>query len=810
VKSIKKTGLPSAAGALLLMALLSALAWSATSSPFSSGNRLGNAGLSYYVSNSGSDSNNGLTPATAWQTIARVNSQTFAAKATVLFKGGQTFIGGIVLTTSHTPGPITIGSYKSGKATISSGNSTACVTATNIPSVTINDIACIGGGNTSGTTSGISIANSLSGDVSLAGPTVTNVTVSGYGVNGIEVKGTNGNSGFNGVNISYDSVHDVTGNSAPLTSCIYVYSNVSAHAHSNVVVAHNTVYSCTGKAGQSNWTGSGITLDAVNGGLMEYNVAHDFGAANTNCGGPVGIWAYESNKITIQYNEAYNGMAGSGGCDGGGFDLDGGETNSIMQYNYSHNNVGNGYLVDGFTGGNNSGSVVRFNISQNDGANTSKSAGIQVEADGTSTTAGCYVYNNTVYTNVGKDFISNSAGDGIACTISNNIFYTLQPGGINTAVTTPSNFTFTGNDYYGGTYLWNGIGYSTFAAWQAASGQEKIGGSNVGHTAEPMLVVYGGGGTVAGYTPANLNEYQLQTGSPMLDAGLNLNIKYGLTLPATDYYGASLSAGALPIGAGQRVAWNSSSSWSCLEASTFYERTSSPPVSTQEQYNALICGLVADGTWSTLDALYKFATDSVADAKLNLVSTSYGITAHSTIKFTANRGYAGDGSSGYLDTGFNPSTAAGHFALNSAEFGIFDNSHRSAAQSAFQMAAADGTNLTAICTVCALGSNGLAVWVNEAGGFNNGFADSSAAGVWIAQRTGASVESSYLDAAMHGSSTNPSSALPNADFEIGGLGGIGGFTSDQFSYAFFGGSLTSAQIVFLTFRLFADARAAGI
>jgi len=50
---------------------------------------------SYYVANNGNDANNGLTPTTAWQTINKVNTATFANNDSVLFKRGNVFRGAV-------------------------------------------------------------------------------------------------------------------------------------------------------------------------------------------------------------------------------------------------------------------------------------------------------------------------------------------------------------------------------------------------------------------------------------------------------------------------------------------------------------------------------------------------------------------------------------------------------------------------------------------------------------------------------------------------------------------------------------------
>ncbi len=88
-------------------------------------------------------------------------------------------------------------------------------------------------------------------------------------------------------------------------------------------------------------------------------------------------------------------------------------------------------------------------------------------------------------------------------------------------------------------------------------------------------------------------------------------------------------------------------------------------------YDTMICGMVTDGTWAALDALYIFAAPTQTIANMNLVSSSYTITPHGGITFTANSNYQSDGSTGYLDTGFNPNTAGGHFSQNAASLGSY-------------------------------------------------------------------------------------------------------------------------------------------
>jgi parallel beta-helix repeat protein len=71
----------------------------------------------YYVSNSGSDANNGLTTATAWQTISKVNSVSFSSGDSILFNRGDSWNERLVPLSSG----IHIAAYGTGNKPIISG-----------------------------------------------------------------------------------------------------------------------------------------------------------------------------------------------------------------------------------------------------------------------------------------------------------------------------------------------------------------------------------------------------------------------------------------------------------------------------------------------------------------------------------------------------------------------------------------------------------------------------------------------------------------------------------------------------------------
>jgi len=78
----------------------------------------------YYVSQSGNDSNTGLSDAQAWKTVNKVNGFTFTSGDSILFKGGDVWAttyptgGGLYSRLSPIVGNIVIGSYGVGRAEI--------------------------------------------------------------------------------------------------------------------------------------------------------------------------------------------------------------------------------------------------------------------------------------------------------------------------------------------------------------------------------------------------------------------------------------------------------------------------------------------------------------------------------------------------------------------------------------------------------------------------------------------------------------------------------------------------------------------
>lgn len=73
--------------------------------------------VNYYIDNSGSDANNGLSTGTAWQTIGKVNSFSFTSGDSILFKSGVAWNEKLIINT----GGVIISSYGTGNKPIITG-----------------------------------------------------------------------------------------------------------------------------------------------------------------------------------------------------------------------------------------------------------------------------------------------------------------------------------------------------------------------------------------------------------------------------------------------------------------------------------------------------------------------------------------------------------------------------------------------------------------------------------------------------------------------------------------------------------------
>jgi hypothetical protein len=504
----------------------------------------------YYVNSSGSNNNNGLTPSTAWKTITKVNAFKIKPGDKVLFAGGQTFIGNLYLDSSDANDSlnlVTISSYGTGRAIINAANDYG-IYVYNTQGLTISNLIIEGAGMDVNTADGVSVYTDLDGDVKLRNITIKNIEVRDFGKSGISIGSWNKNSGFNNLLVDSSEVHHVKENG--ITFWGYTSQTHVGWAHQNVTLRNSYVHDVTGYSSTSH-KGSGIIMGQVDLGLIDRCVAHNNGTANTHCGGPGGIWVWDSNSVTIQHCESHHNSKGTG-CDGFGFDLDGGVTNSVMQYNYSHNNDGAGYFLGQYAYArpwNNN--TVRYNISENDARGNAAAIAI-FKGPGT-TMSGLKVYQNTIYvtpstlnTTAAAFTIKkwNTGINGVA--VYNNIFQTT--GGI-PLISIPAGYSayFAGNLYWtsGSSFKikYQGVTYYNLANWQTASNNEKVGSTATGIVANPLLINAGKGETIFPSATEFLKAYSLSNTSPAINAGLNLTKLFNVNSGEDDFFDNALNNG---------------------------------------------------------------------------------------------------------------------------------------------------------------------------------------------------------------------------------------------------------------------------
>jgi hypothetical protein len=196
--------------------------------------------------------------------------------------------------------------------------------------------------------------------------------------------------------------------------------------------------------------------------------------------------------------------------------------------------------------------------------------------------------------------------------------------------------------------------------------------------------------------------------------------------------------------------------------------------------------------FTIIDRLWLYAGESDAhQAGIDIINLGTH-TVHGAMSLAAG-GYTGDGgtgNTGYLDTGFNPSTAGGHYLQDSAHIGVYVN------------AAAGGTWIGAIRSdggcYAYLTSGTFAAELNDG---NFPAATISGNGLYIVSRTASTGWKVYKNGNAtpiidNGASTT-SSGRPNNNIFVSaqceGTGAPSGFTADPIKAAWFGGGLTAAQ-----------------
>lgn len=325
--------------------------------------------------------------------------------------GNQVFEGNIYVKgiKSESKYPFTISSYGNGIPQISSRDNSGII-VDSCENICIKNVLVKGAGRNKGNTgSGIDVSNSRF-------VKIDSVEALGYQMNGIGI------NGGKDISITNSYAHDNGFNGIAAIGNGYDKRSL-ANVYIGYCVASNNAGTT---AIMDNHSGSGILVGYITNTTIEFCEAMNNGWDMPRIGnGPVGIWGYEADSLTIQYCFSHHNKTSVGGKDGGGFDFDGGVTNSLMQYNLSMYNEGAGYGLFQYAGATEwKNNIIRYNVSIYDGSKNSD-AGFFIWCD--SSLGGNYplrdswIYKNVVISNQGHS-IAYETGFSSGLKISDNRF----------------------------------------------------------------------------------------------------------------------------------------------------------------------------------------------------------------------------------------------------------------------------------------------------------------------------------------------------------------------------------------------------
>lgn len=397
------------------------------------------AGTYHVDSQTGDDSRDGLSPGQAWKSLAPVNARVFQPGDKVLFKAGTRYSGQIKPSGSGAIvdgrlQPITLGMYGSGDLPRIDGQGAFpdTVALRNVEYWIVEDLEVTNlGTNRQPWRTGVRIESDGFGK--MRGIHLRRLFV--HDVNGdlrkshegcgIFFESTDRESHFDGLVIENCHVVRIDRNG--------ICQRSRSRAASRGVVIRGNLLEDIGGDGIKCWgsTGALVERNILRGGRMRCEDA------------AAGIWPFASDDTVIQFNEV-SGMKGT--IDGQGFDSDYQCRNSVFQYNYSHDNEGGFMLV--CSPGNSfcENTVIRYNISQNDGLPSSRIFQIGGAARNTR------IHNNVIFVGAGRRvplvaFNEWSRGSACGTFFENNIFYV--EGQVTNVWDKGTNTVFENNIFYG-------------------------------------------------------------------------------------------------------------------------------------------------------------------------------------------------------------------------------------------------------------------------------------------------------------------------------------------------------------------------
>lgn len=558
----------------------------------------------YYVAADGSDTNSGTSEAFPWKTQAKVqavhDANGFLPGDTICYKGAHEFTGGLAWTKSGTAGSgrILITAYGSGRPLWLPGIGSGFA-GSNCGHVQVIGLEVVGAGRATNRGAGIYMQNG--NGTKLSGAVVDDNVIRGFGGSTAKVNGTpkgqgvyvggfrdgdwgDGSpkipGGYDGAQILRNYIEDCAHSAIAVAG---QYNVDGVWSNSNFTISENT---CLDIKGDPNCTwresGNGIVVQETRYGTCERNIVRRCGELCGTGWGPVGVLFQTSSDWLVRKNISTDNRAIN--TDGGGFDIDGGCSDCIMEHNYSARNGGPGLYF--FEYGSQKASrrnIMRHNISIDDGIQ--RDNGLAVRYFG-GTFELLQVYGNLVvrsdaHPRQGAELLELSGN----VYVYNNIFgssQTVSQGGLGG--------DRRGNNYFGG--------MAGFVSGDTGGTTHDPGYANLGSTEDQTLT--------SASQLESLTAYRLLSGSPLFTSGVDVSSLLTSAQRGTaDFAGDALPADLRAVGP-------------YMSPYSGEEEPPPEPVITYEVQQR-----IPDGAWSTLvsglsSPSYNWTTSGLPDGPREL------------------------------------------------------------------------------------------------------------------------------------------------------------------------------------------------
>jgi hypothetical protein len=482
----------------------------------------------YYFSGRGTGEGNG-TKQLPFTSLQKLSGLALQPGDIVFFHAGDEFAGNIVLNNIHGTKEhnIVFTSYGKGKSRIDGGNKEAFIISSSGYFQIVNLILLGSGRKEGNATDGLKL-------IHCKNISVQNLDVSGFQKSGLLLYNCEA------AEVNHVFAHE-NGLAGILVEGDY-QKRISNHIH---IINCRTDNNPGDPTNLDNHSGNGILVGNSKNVLIEYCTATNNGWDMPRIGnGPVGIWAYEADSVIIQHCVSYRNKTAKGAADGGGFDLDGGVTNSVIQYCLSYENWGSGYgIYQYYSAGKWYNNTLRYCISINDGFVTDQAAGMLIwnGHNDDSTFTHFYAYNNFFYNEKKYAFCFETQSQHQRFSFFNNVFVAADTSDIFHGIDNSTNDIFLGNVWMrrNGSFAQNG--FDNLETWAKTTGYEQRDGKLTGNSFRHSLFKI----------PTHLtitDPYSLKTNSLLLslcndalrNKGIDIRKLFFIDIGKTDFFGHAI------------------------------------------------------------------------------------------------------------------------------------------------------------------------------------------------------------------------------------------------------------------------------